>query len=77
METLEADIWNPLGPSQVSTKRERIATLARKMPDKALTALCRYLDEDWLLTACARAGMERLGSIRKRRWTSPGTFWKG
>lgn len=38
----------------MSTKRERIATLARGMPDKALTALCRDLDEDWLLTACAR-----------------------
>jgi len=48
------NIWDLLGPSQVSPKQERIAKLAREMPDKALTALCRYLDEDWLLTACAR-----------------------
>ena len=27
MDTLEGDIWNLLGSNQVSTKRERIATL--------------------------------------------------
>jgi RNA-directed DNA polymerase len=68
MGTLEGDIWNLLGPSQVSTKRERIATLAREMPDKALTALCRYLDEDWLLTACARTRKDGAVGIDAETW---------
>lgn len=68
MDTLEGDIWYLLGPSQVSTKRERIATLAREMPDKALTALCRYLDEDWLLTACARTRKDGAVGIDQETW---------
>lgn len=68
MDTLEGDIWDLLGPSQVSTKRERIATLAKEMPDKALTALCRYLDEDWLLTACARTRRDGAVGIDKETW---------
>lgn len=68
MGTLEGDIWNLLGPSQVSTKQERIATLARGMPDKALTALCRYLDEDWLLTASARTRRDGAVGVDQETW---------
>jgi hypothetical protein len=33
MDTLKGNNWDLLGPSQVSTKHERIAALAREMPD--------------------------------------------
>ena len=59
METFDGNTGVRLGPGKVSTNRERIATLAREMPDKALTALCRYLDEDWLAAACARTRKAR------------------
>jgi len=54
MTTPLGDAAGLLGPSNVFTHQERIATLARQMPDKALHSLSRYLDEDWLLTACFR-----------------------
>jgi RNA-directed DNA polymerase len=54
MATPLGDAAGLLGPSNVFTNQERIATLARQMPDKALHSLSRYLDEDWLLTACFR-----------------------
>jgi group II intron reverse transcriptase/maturase len=68
MATLEGDIWDLLGPTQVPTKQERIDTLARQMPDKALTALCRYLDEDWLLTAFARTRQDGATGIDQETW---------
>jgi len=54
MATPLGDAAGLLGPSNVFTGQERIATLARQMPDKALHSLSRYLDENWLLTACFR-----------------------
>jgi len=69
MAPLEENIWDLLGPSRVSTNQERIATLAREMPDKTLTALCRYLDEDWLLTACARTRRDGAVGIDEETWT--------
>lgn len=68
MDTLEGDIWDLLGPSEVSTRQERIAKLAREIPDQALTALCRYLDEDWLLTACARTRRNGAVGIDQETW---------
>lgn len=38
----------------ISTKQERIATLARQMPDKALNTLAHHIDLDWLRVAYAR-----------------------
>ena len=35
-------------PESVSTKRERIAELARRNPALVLTSLNHYLDEEWL-----------------------------
>ena len=35
-------------PTSVSTKRERIAALARQSPTMALTSLNHHLDEEWL-----------------------------
>lgn len=37
----------PSSPT-ISTKLERIAKLAREMPDTALTTLAHYIDKDWL-----------------------------
>lgn len=68
MATLLGDIGDLLGPTQVPTKQERIDTLARQMPDKALTALCRYLDEDWLLTAFARTRQDGAAGIDQETW---------
>jgi RNA-directed DNA polymerase len=38
----------------VSTKLERIAKLAREMPQVALTTLAQHIDIDWLLEAHRR-----------------------
>jgi len=42
------------GSQTVSTKLERIAMLAKKVPDKALTTLAHYIDEQWLREAYRR-----------------------
>ena len=41
-------------PAEVSTKLQRIAELARQMPDKALTSLAYRIDIDWLKEAYRR-----------------------
>jgi hypothetical protein len=38
-------------PETVSTKRQRIAELARDCRDMAFTNLAHHIDIDWLLTA--------------------------
>jgi RNA-directed DNA polymerase len=38
-------------PDPVSTKRQRIAGLARTCPDMAFTNLAHHIDIEWLLTA--------------------------
>lgn len=40
-----------LPPETISTKQERIATLARQMPDTALRSLSCHLDLEWLVYA--------------------------
>ena len=42
------------GSTTVSTKLERIAKLAREMPQAALTTLAHYIDVDWLRQAYRR-----------------------
>jgi group II intron reverse transcriptase/maturase len=54
MEPLEGNTADPSWSDPVSTKLERIATLARQMPDKALFTLNHCLDRDLLLRACIR-----------------------
>ena len=41
-------------PTSVSTKQQRIAELARQMPDKAMTSLSHHIDLDWMLEAYRR-----------------------
>jgi retron-type reverse transcriptase len=38
----------------ISTKLDRIATLAKQMPEKAMTSLSHHIDLDWLHEAYAR-----------------------
>ncbi len=52
MELLEGNTAGAQKPDTVSTKRERIATLARQSPQTAFTSLNHYLDFEWLLQAC-------------------------
>ena len=42
------------GPINISTKQQRIAELARQMPDKAMTSLSYHMDLKWMLVAYAR-----------------------
>ncbi len=42
------------GSQTVSTKLERIAKLAKQVPDRALTTLAHYIDEPWLQEAYRR-----------------------
>lgn len=41
----------PPTPDNISTKQQRIATLARQMPDRALRSLAHHIDVDWLKEA--------------------------
>ena len=68
MDTLAGNTWDLPGSGEVSTRQERIAKLAREMPDKALTALSRYLDEGWLLAACARTRRDAALGIDEETW---------
>ena len=54
MEPLTGNTADPSRSDPVSTKLERIATLAKQMPDKALFTLNHCIDRDLLLAACIR-----------------------
>lgn len=54
MEPLQGNAADTSQSDPVSTKLERIATLAEQMPDKALFTLNHCLDRDLLLRACIR-----------------------
>ena len=41
-------------PGTISTKQQRIATLARQMPDRALRTLAHHIDVEWLKEAWAQ-----------------------
>jgi RNA-directed DNA polymerase len=42
------------GPKSVSTKQQRIAELARQMPEKAMTSLSYHMDLEWMFEAYRR-----------------------
>ena len=54
MDPLRGNTADPLTSDPVSTKLERIATLAEQMPDTALRTLNHCLDRNLLLAACIR-----------------------
>src|SRR3569833_3407231 len=68
MDTLAGNTWDLPGSGEVLTRQERIAQLAREMPDKALTAVSRYLDEGWLLAACVRTRRDGAVGIAAETW---------
>src|SRR3954454_12916691 len=53
-EPLEGNMTGTPRPETVSTKRQRIAELARDCRDMAFTNLAHHIDIDWLLTAHAQ-----------------------
>jgi RNA-directed DNA polymerase len=53
-ELLEGKMSGTLQPVDVSTKLQRIAELARQMPDKVLTSLAYRIDIEWLKEAYRR-----------------------
>ena len=54
MEPLEGKMTGTPGPESVSTKRQRIAKLAKQMSGKALTSLSHHMDIEWLREAYRR-----------------------
>ena len=50
-EPLEGNMPGTPRPDFVSTKRQRIAELARNCPDMAFTNLAHHIDIEWMLTA--------------------------
>src|SRR5262249_41214437 len=52
--TFEGNMAGTLGSITVSTKLERIAKLAREMPQAALTTLAHHIDIEWLREAYRR-----------------------
>ena len=54
MEPLEGNMAGAQKPGTVSTKQERIATLARQNPQMRFTSLAHHIDVDWLREAYRR-----------------------
>lgn len=53
-EALEGTMSGPLTPENISTKLQRVAKLAREMPQTALRSLAHHIDLDFLLEAYRR-----------------------
>src|SRR6478752_10044051 len=54
MRPLEGKMPGTPSPDPISTRRQRIAELARRSPRVALTTLAHHIDIDWLFTAYLR-----------------------
>jgi RNA-directed DNA polymerase len=54
MRPLEGQMPGTPSPDPISTRRQRIATLARRSPQAALTTLAHHIDIDWLTEAFRR-----------------------
>ena len=54
MRPLEGTMPGTPSPDPISTKRQRIATLARDSPQAAFTTLAHHIDIDWLKEAYRR-----------------------
>jgi len=55
------------GSTTVSTKLERIAKLAREMPQAALTTLAHHIDIDWLREAYRRTRKDGATGVDRQR----------
>ena len=54
MRPLEGKMPGTQGPDPISTRRRRIAELARRSPQAAFTTLAHHIDLRWLHTAYLR-----------------------
>jgi hypothetical protein len=54
MKPLEGQMPGTPSPETISTRRQRIAELARRSPQAALTTLAHHIDIDWLKEAYRR-----------------------
>jgi RNA-directed DNA polymerase len=54
MKPLEGTMPGTPSPDPISTRRQRIATLARQSPQAAFTTLAHHIDIDWLKEAYLR-----------------------
>src|SRR6202034_1759922 len=52
--SMEGTMTETPSSTSISTRLDRIATLAREAPDMALTTLAHHIDIDWLREAYAR-----------------------
>src|SRR5882724_9473036 len=54
MRPLEGKMAGTPSPESISTRRQRIAELARQSPQAALTTLAHHIDIEWLFAAYLR-----------------------
>jgi RNA-directed DNA polymerase len=54
MKPLEGNMAGASEPVDVSTKRQRIAQLARQSPEMGFTSLAYFIDLDWMTGAFNR-----------------------
>ena len=54
MRPLEGKMTGTPSPDPISTRRQRIAELARRSPQAALTTLAHHIDIDWMHEAYRR-----------------------
>ena len=57
-------------PSSVSTKQQRIATLARQSPPMGFTSLAYLMDVDWLCEAFHRTRKDGAPGVDGQTWTA-------
>ena len=65
-----------LRSSTISTRRERIAELARAMPQAALTTLAHHIDIEWLLPATGALARTELPGLTGRRSRRTRGSWR-
>ena len=65
-ESLEGKMQGNSGPNSVSTKQQRIAELARQMPEKAMTSLSYHMDLEWMFEAYRRTRKDGAAGIDGR-----------
>lgn len=66
MEPLEGTMPETSGSDPISPRLQRIAELAKQMPDKALNPLAHYMDEAWLREAYRRTRKEGAPGVDER-----------
>jgi RNA-directed DNA polymerase len=71
-ELLEGKMTGTQSPSTISTKQQRIATLARQAPEIALTSLSHHIDIEWLKEAYWRTRRDGATGVDRQTWEEYG-----